>query len=370
MDMWIHQQQGSALITALVAMMVLGLFGGAFVALTGSEVGIAANHRDGVAAEYLAEAGALNARVKLKYERSFRDLTNKDTATVLPTVTKNTGSTTGTYTVSVRRYAMDPLKREIVATGTVNSSKRVVRLILNLSPLEGFFTKEILPIVQYGLFSVAGMTLNNGAIVGTPSIISNIRSNGTITIGNGCSVYGTVTSGSTVTVGSKSSTGTVLQNQLTLTYPDIADPKTSALYQQYAGTVYNTSHTMSGNILLNDGIYYVNGDLTVANNTILTGSGVFYVTGNVILNNNIRNGKMLILAGGTITVSNGALMDTIMLIAKGNLSIGQNSVINGGAYSGGTIILGQGATLTYDNALMSFFANADDKGKVGSYGNY
>ena len=365
--MLIHQQRGSALLAALVIVLVLGLFGGAFVALTTSETGMAASYRDGVAAEYLAEAGALYARVKLKTDKSFRTLTDSDAPTLLPAVTKNTGATTGTYTVSVTRYANNPLKREIVSTGTVGSAKRVMRVVLNLAPLEGYFTQELLPIVQYGLFSNGVMSFDNGVIVGNPSYPANIRSNATITIKNNAVVYGNVTSGSTVNYGTTRPTGTILQNQPALMFPDISGYST--LYRQYASAVYNTSYTISGTYALNGGFYYVNGDLTIANNTILSGAGLFYVTGKVILNNNIRNGKILILAVGDIIVNNGAQMDTAMLITKSNIIIDQNSVVNGGAYAGGTITMGN-ARLTYDNALMSLFATYNDKGKVESYRNY
>lgn len=323
-----RQQQGSALIGALVAMLILGLFGSAYVALTTSELSLTANYRDGAAAQYLAEAGALYACVKLKTDKSFRALTNSATPTVLPAVAKNTGATSGTYEVSVTRFDNNSLKREIVSTGTVRSSKRIVRVVLKVIPFPGFYPPDLAPIAQYGLFSNSGMTINNGV-----TITGNVRSNATITVGNNVQITGSVQAG----------------GQPALAFPVII----SDLYRQKADTVIDTNLTISGTFPLNGGMYYINGDLTVENDSVLSGTAVFYVTGQVIFKNNISAGQILVIAEQDITVGRGTQLTATVLVAYRNLSVGQETVLNGGAFAGGTLTMNQNAVLAYNSNIRS-----------------
>lgn len=55
-------QQGSAGILAMISMALLGVLGTAYVAMSSSEVSTGAQYRDGVAAQYLAEAGGRGRR--------------------------------------------------------------------------------------------------------------------------------------------------------------------------------------------------------------------------------------------------------------------------------------------------------------------
>lgn len=65
-------RQGSASIVALVAMLFLGVLGSAFIAVSSTEVNMAANYRDGIAAQYLAEAGARRSIVELSKNPNWK----------------------------------------------------------------------------------------------------------------------------------------------------------------------------------------------------------------------------------------------------------------------------------------------------------
>ena len=67
--LWLRQ--GSAGILALISMALLGVLGMAYVAMSSSEVSTGAQYRDGVAAQYLAEAGGRWAAIQLKNKALF-----------------------------------------------------------------------------------------------------------------------------------------------------------------------------------------------------------------------------------------------------------------------------------------------------------
>jgi hypothetical protein len=91
--------------------------------LTSSESNISANFRDGIAAQYLAEAGVQHAIVKLKTDTSFVTATQVSTIAAANTLNssaaKNSGATAGSYTVTVTGAGN---VRKIISTGTVNTS--------------------------------------------------------------------------------------------------------------------------------------------------------------------------------------------------------------------------------------------------------
>lgn len=65
-------QGGSASVLALVAILFLGVLGSSFIGLSSTEVNMAANYRDGIAAQYLAEAGARRAIVELSKNPNWK----------------------------------------------------------------------------------------------------------------------------------------------------------------------------------------------------------------------------------------------------------------------------------------------------------
>lgn len=125
--------QGSAGIMALIALSLVMALGSFVVMLASSESNISANFRDGIAAQYLAEAGVQDAIVKLKTDTGFAAATQVSTIssanTVNSSTVKNSGPTSGTYTATVTGVGNT---RKIISIGTVNQAKRqiVVRITL------------------------------------------------------------------------------------------------------------------------------------------------------------------------------------------------------------------------------------------------
>ena len=126
----IKNERGSAGMLAIVVMTLMGAIGAAFVVLSTNEINISANFRDGVAAEYLAEAGTQWAIVQLKTNDTF---------------VKNTGNATGVKTDSADKNGVTPTKgkysvtvtgtgnsRTVISTGTVSQAKRRVILTVAL----------------------------------------------------------------------------------------------------------------------------------------------------------------------------------------------------------------------------------------------
>lgn len=120
-------QRGSAALLGLIVMMLLGSMGATLLMLSKTDLQIATNHRDGIAAQYLAEAGIQYAVVKLKTDHSFVSKTETNNYV---TTSQPLGAipTVGNYSVQT---GPDPefnntTTRLITATGMVNQAKRQV----------------------------------------------------------------------------------------------------------------------------------------------------------------------------------------------------------------------------------------------------
>ena len=101
--------------------------GATLLMLSKTDIQIATNHRDGIAAQYLAEAGIQFAASKLKNDSNFvKQTENKSGVTTNQSL--GVMPTTGSYTVQT---GLDPkfnttTTRLITATGIVNQAKRQV----------------------------------------------------------------------------------------------------------------------------------------------------------------------------------------------------------------------------------------------------
>ncbi len=120
-------ERGSIAILGLIAMMLLGVMGAGMVTLNNVDVAIAANHRDGVAAQYLAEAGAQWAIANLKTDKDFISKTEKQKDITTYRIDEK-GSTLGSYTVTTEfaPIMLNKNQRLITSIGTVNKAKRQI----------------------------------------------------------------------------------------------------------------------------------------------------------------------------------------------------------------------------------------------------
>lgn len=138
-------QRGSAALLALIMMMLLGSMGATLLMLSKTDVQIATNHRDGIAAQYLAEAGIRYAAHKLKTDHEFvsqteiaKNITTSDFLGAIPTG--------GRYTVQT---GPDPehnntKTRLIAATGIVNQAKRQVVAHITLAETTGEYHPQMI----------------------------------------------------------------------------------------------------------------------------------------------------------------------------------------------------------------------------------
>jgi type II secretory pathway component PulK len=94
-------ERGSVAVLGLIVMMILVVMGAGIVTLSNIDVALAANHRDGVAAQYLAEAGAQWAIAKLKTDKDFTSQTETQKNITTYRMDENI-STLGRYTVKIR----------------------------------------------------------------------------------------------------------------------------------------------------------------------------------------------------------------------------------------------------------------------------
>ncbi len=107
----VGNQNGSSVLLALAALLLLSLLGCGLITLGLTELSIATNYRDGTAALYLAEAGAKRALVELHYNPGWQ-----------PRNPYYEGR--GSYSLAIT--AGTPMTIE--ATGTVHKSVRKVVL--------------------------------------------------------------------------------------------------------------------------------------------------------------------------------------------------------------------------------------------------
>lgn len=120
-------ERGSVAILGLIAMMLLGVMVAGMVTLSNIDAAIAANQRDGVAAQYLAEAGAQWAIANLKTDKDFISKTEKQKDITTYTIDEK-GSTLGSYTVTTELapIILNKNQRLITSIGTVNKAKRQI----------------------------------------------------------------------------------------------------------------------------------------------------------------------------------------------------------------------------------------------------
>lgn len=127
-------ERGSVTLMVIIVMTLLLGLGGAFISLSSTEVDLSKDYRNGVAAQYLAEAGVQWAIVKLKTETDFVAKTGIPPGVIKTSAIKNEGTpTAGSYTVKVTGSGTG---RIITSTGTVGSGKTAAKrqVILRVTP--------------------------------------------------------------------------------------------------------------------------------------------------------------------------------------------------------------------------------------------
>lgn len=101
------------------------------------------------------------------------------------------------------------------------------------------------------------------------------------------------------------------------------------------------------------------GVLTFTDNLKVYGTAVIATEGNIIIGKGCQfTDRVILLANGTITIGEGAVLNKALLMSYGKLSVGAGCTLRGVAFSGGTIeILGQ-SVLEHDESVVAPFSSA------------
>lgn len=325
---FIKPQKGSAGVSALLFMLLLSVIGGAFVAITSTEVLTAANFRDGVAAQYLAEAGIQHALVKLKKdEDGFVSKTNTTTVGTVNTISseiKNSASATaGSYKVTVTGSGTT---RTITSIATVNKAKRQLIVTVKLGDT-GLIPANL---SKYAIFSDQGIDVNGqGYIQGPAGARGDIDLKGK---------------------------GWIDPNDRFTNVLDASVPI-------FSGIDY-TKNPLNINAYSLSGTYFVNGDLNL-NTTLTTPQGqktIIYVNGDVhITGQGDLNGKFLIIATGIIHLdSNKGSIQGIFISTSASESHINNGELNGSIFAHGPLAVG--GTIIYNADLINSFIQGSSGG--------
>ncbi len=409
-------ETGSVAIVALVIMVVLGALGATLIQQSSTGSKISASYSDGIAAQYLAEAGIEHAKVELA-NQSYPTTADGIKKVVDEKLTnqKLINGSTASYSVTIR-YANNSYT--ITSIGTVNKAKRQVIKTLNNKKYkfavyggensEELFNKVLNRGVSiYPSVNIEGdvgckTDIHYGAYMVTGALFGKISIDGDV-----------VTGGEIVTwpsFGGINLTGEVREKSKekrdipTVVFPsnfknspniNLDSVKDTSLfgrseYTLVTGKTYYTSgdlilynHTLGGDSITGNGTIFVNGDVIINGNPIpphihlpgsanITGNITLIVKGNVILEPlTSMGGEMLVMAGGEIWVGTGigfrtpnnlfpsvatypAFLQKGVFLANGNIFINNvGSVLEGCAISKKTVTLYGNADIRYKDAVMT-----------------
>ncbi|MHC1719070.1 MAG: hypothetical protein AB9883_10535 [Acidaminococcaceae bacterium] len=102
-----------------------------------------------------------------------------------------------------------------------------------------------------------------------------------------------------------------------------------------------------------------NAAYSVAEDTVIKGDGVFVDEAGITINERCTAaGKLWLISGSGIIIGDNVKLDKALLIAKKNISIGNNVSINGIIISGGKVTIGNGLTMTREKMVLEPFSTA------------
>lgn len=330
-------ERGSATLLGIIAMMLLGLIGLGMMTRSRIELEIATNHRDGAAAQYVAEAGIQWAITKLKIDDEFINQTaSKDIITTSEIL--GTLSPIGSYNIKIGPDSKTTNKnvRLIRSIGTVNKAKRQI------------IVKVLLPVVANSVFNNALFSNTNLDVTNT-IITGSLRSNDNITLSNNCEIIGDIFIRDSTKI---SYNETTINGMINYNVPIIQIPA-------YNEIDYNNSSLLPNLIdgqtyTLTDNLAFANDNFIMKNNSYLLGNGLIYVKNNVLIDTNSQIlGNIMIVAGGNIIISDHAILNKAILLAKGNGQVDTNAEITGCISVGGKLDV-KDATIIYDKSIMQF----------------
>lgn len=314
-----NMERGSASILALLTMMLLLALGGTMLAVSSAEVRTAAAFRDGIAAQYAAEAGA---------KRALLAISTNNGALPGPIKDQPLGpGITGTYSATVKEQGIN---RVITATGTVNNASRQV--IMEISPET---------VYDFAAYSNENMTLGLNVINGSVGSNQDIKFTALTRVNGDAIAHGRVR----LYTGFNDVRGRIMDSKSESAPPYLPLPTFSR--ETYKNgekpsifpIIFTNSFAWLSPGNLNNKIYYFDHDgdsLTIALNEI-SGPGVIYSTGTIVISGAEVKNNVILISEKDIKVPFLVTLDNTALVARGDIEISV-SAFNGSAVAGGTIL--------------------------------
>jgi hypothetical protein len=359
----LHDERGMILPLVLVFLLILASLTASLLMAGSSEVTIATNLRQGIQAQYLAEAGLQDAFNLFRATPALVSGAPADLTAVQGLAGPGTAlAAVGGYTVRYQRVGTNTIR--LVATGTSagGDARQTLGAVLTNS-----FTPRNAILVEDNLVISGNPTINGGPGCG------NIHANGDLTMSGNPTVTGSATASGNYTVsgnpnlgpGSGGHTATqpvppivpadfLAAAQQTLPANQVYEMRASGQVLDGSGTVLTTlssgqqyrnwtfssgnpaNWALSGNTGSN-GVYYFEGNASISGNPGTSGSPwqtTLIATRNITVSGNPQMQALLpdtlLVAGNNITISGNPSLGFNGLIAAQNaISISGNATFNG-----------------------------------------
>jgi hypothetical protein len=393
----INNSRGSVGLLAIMAMLFLGIIGGAYATLSTSNVTTAARTRDDIAAQYLAEAGAQWAIAQLTANINYA------TAGYTSPI-KNAGTpTAGTYTVTV---VQNGSAITITSVGRVNNA--VSRTVLlqaqhgSSGNPSGLTDKDLAPL-KYAVFSKKTMTLNHGKVItndvdkSTGRKLADIRTNNILNIYSSspqvqvqgdayCNTLGAglndpwwstksavddgINDGEDIHINSDNIILDINKFMLSMPSESFQKTGTNLIDTWKNGANGGSGEWSNDTYTLASGSYYYNGSYGMYNHSYSIPAGqsvVLYIDGSFQTGKPIIGDDITIYSKGDVTLNGGAIIGSstakIKIYAEGTITL-NNAEINGTdvtlSANNGNITLNSGKIMTAANAAdakIQLYAN-------------
>lgn len=291
----LKNKKGSALIVTILLMNLILFLSLYFLNFSMTENKIATSQTDGAKTYYLAEAGIAEMVTKLKNDTTFK--TNFETnPTWTNTITRNNpfGADSGSYTVTITNSGL--AHGEIVSTGIVSlgagkTSQRIVKTYVYRAIGAGGVTVGENCGYADGNIDISWSSVNfiGGSAHSNNVFIVNAIS--TVNVDNDLNAVGNLNTAfwSTVNTGGDIHAANYPPAAASITMPavdfDSADP---ASFKSRATTIYTEAAfsalmQANQNLILNDPITYVEGDVELKGGQKLTVNGLLVVNRDLIV---------------------------------------------------------------------------------------
>lgn len=373
----LSNKKGMALLTTLIFVFVLVTFAVALLTMTSNDTKLSALQRDSTSAFYLAETGIDKSLWYLNTPsdnsiggldwRTYNDEGPLDEYIDTDGYLKENypSGSTNYYKVKVKDITLsdtnliDPIQINsygVIYDGNKIYGKRQIQVVAVKKVSQN-------PEVAYNhaLATEVDLTLNGGISIHDGSVHSNgdITNNGTFDIDGAITAVGTITG-----IG-----GDDEASYENLPKIDFDYYKSLAVDKLHGGDYYETSRLFNTDDDSLTGIHFIDGDVIIKAELVITGGAIF-ATGTITTlgngsiihsrvdygeNDPLTNNPLAIIARGDITFGGSSISTDGIVQTDGKITINGNVTIdNGAVYAGEGVLNGGGGTIniTYDPTLF------------------